>query len=356
MTMHCFVDRAGALGQLERTPQGGHRAPARIARVGVQKYLAGALRRQGVELGTEFRDSDMVSIYMPPDVLEAALDSMRDAPVTNEHPPRFVTPETFRSTACGHVQPDTLAFDGQYLTGKLVVQDADLLRDIELNQRRGVSPGYRAITDFTPGTTPDGQPYHARRVKVEYNHCAVVTNPRGGETVCLALDSDEIPQFEEENPVKLKIRGAEVAAENAQPVIDSVEGQLTGLTAEVDSLRSKCAQLESELAAARSPETIAKYVQDAKDAEARVAERTKRVDAVKAAFPTVALDGKSDEFVDGLYAAIPADPDGLQKLAGKGAPVVKAVDSKPTPRQPSARERMIAANRAMILTTDNTAE
>lgn len=355
-TMHHYVDRAWALGKLERTPQGGYRAPANLARAGIMDYTARELRKQGVELGAEFKDSDLVKIFTPPDVLQAAMETMRDATVTNEHPPRFVTPDTHKQLSCGHVQADTLEFDGEYVKAKLVIQESGLIGDIELNRRRGVSPGYTAYTDFTPGTTPDGRAYHGIRKKLEYNHCAVVSSPRGGPTVSLALDSDEIPTEKDLPPVtvKLKIKGVETDATTAQPVIDSLEGGLAAVTLERDGLKTEVADLKAKLADATSPEKISKYVADAKEVETKAQVKAAKVEAVKKAFPAMVLDGKSDDFVDGLFLAIPADPDGLNALRGT---VVKDAKAPPAPAPKSSkRAEMISANRAQFGTRTNTSE
>ncbi len=72
-----FLDRANPLGKLERTPQGGYVAPAKIARTGVMLYSAKAWRNQGVDVPAKFADSDMLRVYMPAAVLQAAADSLR---------------------------------------------------------------------------------------------------------------------------------------------------------------------------------------------------------------------------------------------------------------------------------------
>jgi hypothetical protein len=357
MLLHHFIDRAGSLGKLERTPQGGARAPANLARAGIMPYLAGELRRQGVALGPEWQDSDTLKIYLPPEVLQAAADTLGDAPVTNEHPPRFVTTATHKQYACGHVARETITFDGVHLKGQLVVQDAGLLTDIEVGTRRGVSLGYKAATVFDAGVTPDGEAYDAIRVRLEYNHAAVVKSPRGGETVCLALDSDLIPT--EKDPivtVKLKIKGAEHSVETAQTAVDSLEGSLAALTAEVDSLRTKLAEAEGALKVAQAPETIAKHVQDATDAKAAAEAKASKLEAVKKAYPTVDVANATDAFIDGMFATIKAKP-GVDELRATPAapPVQTAQDSLVRPVAP-ARARMLAELRTMHQATDNSPE
>lgn len=336
MTVHTghFVDRApNTLGKLERTPQGGYVAPATLATVGIMSYSARQLRAAGAPLGSEFQDSDMVRIYLPAEAIQSGLATMVGAPVTREHPDRFVSPDTYSKVACGTVL--SAEFDGTALKGKLAVQDATLIRDIEMGARRGMSPGYMAVTDFSPGTTPDGQAYDAVRVSLTYNHAAVVKDPRGGVATCLALDSDEIPTEEDPN-VKIKIKGVEHDASAAQPVIDSLEASAEALSADLAKTKAELATAVAALALATSPETIAKHVTDAKEADKVAQAKAEKLAKVKAAYPTVSTDGKSDDFIDALFlsaqAAAAADPDGLRALRGETpAPVVDAVaDAKPT--------------------------
>ena len=63
------VDRAGSLGKLEQTPQGGYRAPATLARSGILQYTAGELRRMGLDVPDEVKDHKIMKVYNPPEVV-----------------------------------------------------------------------------------------------------------------------------------------------------------------------------------------------------------------------------------------------------------------------------------------------
>lgn len=346
-----FVDGASVLGKLERTPQGGYVAPGTFATVGVMKYSARQLRSQGVPVPAEVADSAMIGIYLPPEAIESSYATLRGAPVTREHPERFVSPQTYTKVSRGVVTD--VAFDGKALTGRVALQDADLIADVEAGARRGLSPGYNAVTDFSlllegkDAVTPDGQRYQAVRKSMTYNHAAVVTNPRGGEVASLALDSDEIPT-EEEPIVKLKIKGVETDATVAQPVIDSLESEASVLRAERDAARADLAKTKEELVKATSPETIQKYVKDAKDKEAVAAERAARVAKIKQAYPTMAFDESSDAVLEALEKVVAAndaaDPDGTKKLAGKLDPEATPAEDSAAPVE-TARDRYLKQSR-----------
>jgi hypothetical protein len=240
-----YIDRTGSLGELEKTPQGGSRVPARLARADVADYTARYLRRQGMDVPARFADSDKVRIFTPPEVLQAAMATVSDSPVTNEHPPEFVTPATFKQYADGHASNGTVSFDGEFLKADLVIQDAGLLRDIETGTRREVSMGYMAATRFEDGQTPSGKAYDAVRTKVIYNHTAIVSAGRHGEQVCLALDSAEIPDGKEKT-MKIKVNGVELEGESVQAAVD-------GLTAQLALKDNEIARLAGEVTAAQGP-------------------------------------------------------------------------------------------------------
>jgi hypothetical protein len=264
---------------------------------------------------------------------------MGACPVTNEHPPKMVSPENFAKVSCGNVLGGSVEFDGQYLKGQLAVQDGRLIADIDLGKRREVSMGYAAVTDATPGVTPDGEEYAAVRTAFTYTPCAVFALGRAGRFVSLALDSIDIPTTDD--PVKLTINGVEIDATSAPPVIDSVESKLAVAAAERDALKEKLASVEEKLAVATSPDAVAKAVKDHLDAETVKAKAAEKLAKVKAAFPKMSdLDTKSADVIDALYDLVPSDEDGLGKLRGTVAtPATDARDEPPKARV-SARDRM----------------
>lgn len=318
MSSKYVVDR-GVLGKLQRTATGGYRIPATLARVGVMDYI---------------EDGKVVRHYNPPEVLQAALDSVVDVPVTNRHPKKMVDAASYRDVARGHVLGSPEFRDG-HIHATLAIQDAQLLADIEAGVCREVSMGYSVEFDNVPGETPDGEKYDVLRTKIDWNHIAVVPQGRAGKSVRCLLDSDQIP---EEEVIVFKIDGADVAQDQAQAAIDRLQGK-------ADALQAQVADLQTKLDAALSEEAIDAAVQkrvdaaEAAKAEAkRVADAAERKAKVLAARPELKLDDKSQDYIDGLFDALPSDPDGLNQLRGKG-PKKPVIDAAP---RLSAREKMLA--------------
>jgi hypothetical protein len=329
--MKCTIDRAGVLSNSRRTATGGYLVDATLAKVGVMLYAD--------ESGKPVRH------YNPPEVLQSALDGLATAPVTNRHPAQFVSPETYQKVAAGHVV-GTAAFEDGHVKATLAINDAALIRDIELGVCREVSMGY--MVDTAPAEVADE--YDVVRTKIEWNHVAIVPSGRAGKSVRLLLDSNEIPN-QDEVKVALKINGAEVADDKAQAAIDSLEGQLVAVSKERDALKAAKDTADAALAAATSDAAVDAAVAARLDREAKAKARQDKLDRVKAGYPDVAVDGKSDDYIDALDVALAklkaADPDGLKQIKND-SPGGKNEQTDAAPVL-SAREEMLARQRKPFL-------
>lgn len=332
-----FIDRAGALTNIRRTAVGGMLVDAKLAKVGVMEYASGqkVVRRRN-----------------PPEALAAACADVATAPVTNRHPNRFVDTHNYKELSKGHVVGQPTFVDG-HICATLAINDAQLIRDIEMGVCREVSMGYSAHHDGVPGVTEDGQAYDESRVKIEWNHIAIVPEGRAGKSVRLMLDSADIPQED----ITMKINGIEVAMDSAQAAFDSydagLQAKIAELTAQLDAAKAEKAQLDAKLAVATSPETLKAAVEaELARVEAQKAADEKR-SKVAAAYPSISLDGKSEDFVDALFVALaarpvvsPSDPEGLTLLTrpnvvndAKQAPKAKPESAEDAYRRMRAEER-----------------
>jgi hypothetical protein len=360
-----FLDRASPLGKLERTSQGGYVADAKIARTGTMLYSAKAWRDKGVDVPAKFADSDLLRAYNPPAVLAAAADSLRNAPVTNEHPPELITPKNYRKYSAGIVSADSVTFDGTFLSAKLTLQDEDLILVIDGGVAREVSAGYMSTFRFEDGVTPEGDTYHVIRTGIVYNHAAVVRAGRAGAQVCLALDaleSVDATPAEETIPMLFTIDGAEVAADQAQAAFDSQAAKLKAeldaaalkaeaVKSENDSLKAELDAAKAALAVAQSKESVDAAVAAelaARDLAAKAADRKAKV---AARYPKLSLDGKSQESIDSLFEAMSsedvADQDGADRLS-PAVTITKGpeADAKPSAPKPlRGRQAMLASYR-----------
>lgn len=176
-------DFAGRLGKFERTPSGGLKIPAFIARTGILEYqnADGTVTR-------EYRPSSEV-------VSERAWRSFEGAPVTIDHPAdgELVTPLTWRQLAVGHVR--NVRPDGDRVAADLVIEDAEAIARIERGELVETSAGYVADVEAAPGQV-DGQPYDTTQRNIRGNHVAIGPEGwgRSGPSVALRLDAITAPR------------------------------------------------------------------------------------------------------------------------------------------------------------------
>lgn len=148
----------------------------RFARIGIQKY-------RGYELGMP--ELDEVAIYRSEDEVfhKDSLASWAHAPITNGHPPEFVTADNYVKYARGHAA-DEIARDGEFIRIPLAVMDAATVKDAKQGKKQ-LSGGYAAQIIWGAGKTPKGEHYDARQVNIRGNHIAICQEARGGPMLCL---------------------------------------------------------------------------------------------------------------------------------------------------------------------------
>ncbi len=185
---HYFVDASGSISNVRRTAVGGLLLDATLAKVGVMEYVYRPTTKDERSQGFK-----VIRRYNPASVLEAAVADIATAPVTREHPKKFLDTSNYQQHAKGHVVGTPIFKDG-HIYATLAINDEQLIKDIESGKRREVSMGYYADHDGQPGQTDSGESYDEARVKIEWNHIAVVECGRAGRSVRLMLDSAEIPE------------------------------------------------------------------------------------------------------------------------------------------------------------------
>ncbi len=150
-----------------------------IARTGSMDYLESELNPAG-------SSTKMVKVLRSPEEVfsEAALSSFEGKPVTNEHPPELLTPETYSLYAKGHAQnirKGVGEWEG-HMVADLHIQDEALIREVQEGKRE-ISCGYECTwSDNGDGTYSQHE--------IRGNHVAVVTRGRAGKNVAI-LDSEK---------------------------------------------------------------------------------------------------------------------------------------------------------------------
>lgn len=173
--MKCTVfDRAGyRITQREYTDEGFLKVPGRVARTGIQEYLARELQLDGDQ-------NRIVRVYRPPEEVfaQASLDTYDASDITNDHPKELVTALTYKGVAVGVVRGPGRQ-DGDFVVCDLIVKDQKTISDINAGKCE-ISAGYTAVYEHSPGVTADGQAYDYIQRDIRINHVAIVDRARAG--------------------------------------------------------------------------------------------------------------------------------------------------------------------------------
>lgn len=152
----------------------------RIARTGPMLY-----RADEVEDVAPNPSGAMTVLQRDADVLFApdTLASFAGKPVTNDHPDDLVSPETWRSVACGIVMNPRRGegADSDHMVADLLITEAGAIADIQAKKRE-VSCGYDTeVEEIKPGL--------GRVTKIVGNHVALVERGRCGPS-CAIQDGE----------------------------------------------------------------------------------------------------------------------------------------------------------------------
>jgi hypothetical protein len=179
------------------TPEGFLRIRATFARTGCQTYSNpdGSQR-------VEYRPESEVA-------RQDSFLSLGGLPVTLEHPPQLLTPDTARQYQRG-ASGTHVVYDNGFVHGTVVLTDREAIEAVKCGDATELSVGYRCEYDATPGVAPDGTRYDGVQRAISGNHHAITCKGRAGSEVRLHFDSadaddqpivavsaDLIPSFED---------------------------------------------------------------------------------------------------------------------------------------------------------------
>ncbi|WLI49248.1 DUF2213 domain-containing protein [Pseudomonas sp. FP833] len=243
--MKCTVfDRAGyRITQREYTDEGFLKVPGRVARTGIQEYLAR-------ELGLDGDPNRIVRVYRPEEEVfnDASLSTYDGSTVTNDHPKELVTAKNYKSVSVGEVRGPGRR-DGDFVVCDLIIKDQKTIDDINRGKCE-LSAGYTAEYIYGPGVTADGQDYEYTQSGIQINHNAVVDRARaganarffdnnpGGNTMPVLITTDSGRSVDVADPANAQVvadsfdrllkraTDAEVKADKAQATADKAAEDL----------------------------------------------------------------------------------------------------------------------------------
>lgn len=302
-----FTDRA-TVGSIKKTQEGYLVAHSRVARTGVQDYLASELGMAYSSFPPErhvmvngMRDAHVYVGRPEAEVFSKdALASLSRVPVTLNHPDVPVTADNWKDLAVGEVG-DNIMRDGEWIVVNPMIKDAKALIAAETTHKE-ISMGYTAeLVDAAPDSGADFD-----MVNVRFNHLALVPKGRAGSQARIgdAAKWGVSPVTVEDNQMTVELKtvilgdaSVEVKASDAATVAAILKDHKTI----VDAKDGEIGRLTAELADAQS-----KVLTDAQIAdmvEAKV-EADKKLEAVRAKFGDEAVKDASAAMIDGMYRVI----------------------------------------------------
>ena len=245
MTRLTVFDRVShRITHREYTDEGFLKVPGRVARTGIQEYLAR-------ELGLDGDPNRIVRVYRPEEEVfnDTSLGTYDGATVTNDHPKDLVTAKNYKAVAVGEVRGAGRR-DGDFVVCDLIIKDQKTIDDINAGKCE-LSAGYTAEYVHGPGTTADGQEYEYTQRNIIINHQAVVTKARaggiarvfdhnpGGNTMPVLITTDSGRSVDVADPANAQVvadsfdrllkraTDAETKADKAQATADKAAEDLT---------------------------------------------------------------------------------------------------------------------------------
>lgn len=168
-----FTDRV-SVGAMKETQEGYLVATARVARTGVQKYLASELGDIAKDAG--FAPGDMVRVYRHPDEVfhVDSLATITRLPVTVDHPAESVSASNWARLAVGEVG-DAYSTEPEWIVVNPMIKDSEATKAARTTHKE-ISMGYSAeIVKARDGIDAD---FEQRGIR--YNHLALVQRGRAG--------------------------------------------------------------------------------------------------------------------------------------------------------------------------------
>ena len=261
---------------IRKTPEGF------LACEGVAIARAGELEYGKDETPIDAGADGIVRITRSADVLmdKDCLASFESKPVTLDHPPDFVTPETFKEFAVGAVQ--NVRGDKDKIIADLLIMDARAIDAVEKGLFRELSCGYEA--DYE--RTAQGR---GVQTKILGNHVALVSRGRCGASCAIF---DKAPKKSEVRMKEKLLKLLGRAVDEAMPEPDdektadfdqaNLAETLQSILARLDALENpKAADEEPPADEEKAPEDAPPADEEkAADAEVDIGERLNAIENV----------------------------------------------------------------------------
>ena len=299
-----FTDRS-SVGAVKETAEGYLVATSRVARTGVQLYLASELGDIATAAG--FKPADVVRVYRHADQVfhKDSLATITRLPITIDHPKENVTADNWAKLAVGEIG-DAYSTEPEWVVVNPMLKD-----------KRGVNAARTTHKEFSMGYTADiivardGLQADFEISNIRYNHLALVPAARAGHEARIG-DSWGAASIEDSQtgipPITAGKEGQMSDSLKTVVLGDKAVSVALGDVAAIEQYKTDMqrkltdAQATHDAAVAGKDEQIGKLKADLATAQAAavidvdklVAERSELVGNVKAIDAKIDPAGKSD--------------------------------------------------------------
>lgn len=309
-------------------------ADVRVARTGIQEYL-------GREVGRP--EMERVRLYRPAEEVFSvdALASFAHRPVTNNHPNKAVTAETWRAVSRGHTGGEVVA-DGAFIRVPLMLADKASIDAVQAGKRE-LSAGYTCDIDWTAGTTAEGESYDGVQRTIRGNHVAIVTKGRAGSECRIGDEQNEEPPMktivvdgisvEVSDASAVSLEAVSTRLADARKLADNRDGELAALrishAADVAALTARipdAVTMDAAITARMAVIDAARKVLGSNFDAAGKTDADVRKAVVTARLGDAKVTGKSDDYIASAFDVLTHDAkpvDALAQAIANQAPVLK---------------------------------
>lgn len=308
----------GEVGDYEITPEGYLRSRATIARIGIQTYYN--------EDGSPRRELRLPEEVANPD----SLASFGMKALTNDHPDTWLDAYNTKEYQIGTTD-STVTYDYGFVKVNVNITDGDAIQDIKEGKRE-LSAGYECNLDFTPGEWR-GQKYDAIQRNIRANHVSLVDKGRAGpearihideklDTKTMTVEADKKEKTPRTDALQQRVSDLEARVSDRDDQITALKTDLEEAQAALKAAQGEAlvAKTDLEEYKKQSDSAIAQQVTDridtwmrarpylpkglAEKMDASMSADALKIAAIENTNSGVKLDGKSSEYIDGMFEAM----------------------------------------------------
>lgn len=303
-----ILDKSSKAGSKRRYSEQGYLVidDCVLARSGVFEYNAIDFQPR---MYNDLPPDAVIRVYRSPETIAEAAPKFSGSPVTSDHPPVMLDALNTRKYQGGHINGDVFTEPDPDHPGEvrmvagIVVTDATLIASVDTKRQEELSNGYYSRYDFTPGVSPNGEPFDCQQLAFRPNHVAIVEAGRNGYT-CRVSDASDLPAVEAKPMSTVTINGVTYeASDQVCQAVATLQAQLAELQGKIPTEEDAAA---AEAAAAAQQEEMAALKVELEDAQSMttpealdeaVEERQEVVDAARRLVPNFDHKGKSNDTI-----------------------------------------------------------